>query len=318
MNRQGRNPLEDVRTVGKLVQLYRRERPDLAHHVAIKPIIYGSLAARATGVRAVVNAMPGMGYVFLNKQLLSRLIRPGVKLSYRMLLNRENSCTILQNPDDVETWVKWGVMRRDRIELIRGAGVDTKAFAPSPEPPGPPLVVLPARLLRDKGVLEFVEAARRLKAKGISARFALVGEGDYGNPASITASELAGWVEEGVVESFGWRDDMAQVIREAHVVCLPSYGEGLPKALLEAASAGRPLVATDVPGCREIARNGENALTVPPRDAGALARALERIVTDSALRQRLGARGREIVLADFSQETVLAQTLALYDRLLRR
>ncbi|NOU34361.1 MAG: glycosyltransferase family 4 protein [Polyangiaceae bacterium] len=317
MNRQGRNPLQDLGTVARLVKLYRNERPDLTHHVAIKPIIYGSMAAKAAGVRAVVNAMPGMGYVFLNKELLSRMIRPGVKLSYRMLLNRPGSCTILQNPDDVETWVKWRVMRRDRIQLIRGAGVDTRAFAPTPEPEGPPLVVLPARLLRDKGVLEFVEAARRLKAKGVQARFALVGEGDYGNPASVTADEVAGWVAEGVVESFGWRDDMATVIREAHAVCLPSYGEGLPKALLEAASSGRPLVATDVPGCREIARNGENALTVPPRDASALTAALERIVTDPSLRARLGARGREMVLAEFSQETVLAQTLALYDRLLR-
>ncbi len=316
MVRQGRNPLEDLWTEANLIRLYRREKPDLVHHIAIKPVIYGTLAAKLTGVPAVVNAMSGMGYVFANEQLLSRTLRPGVKLMYKLLLASENTRMILQNQDDVSSWVTWRVLKRDRIVMIRGAGVDTKKFAPWPEPEGPPLVILPARLLRDKGVLEFVEAARRLKRRKVPSRFALVGEGDLGNPSSLTSADIEGWVKEGIVEHFGWRDDMARVHREAHVVCLPSYREGLPKALLEAAASGRPIVSTAVPGCKEIARGDQNALVVPPRDAAALTAALERIVTDPALRARLGKRSREIAVEEFSQERVIAQTIELYRKLL--
>jgi glycosyltransferase involved in cell wall biosynthesis len=316
LSRQGRNPAADLRSIAELCGIYRSVRPEIVHHVAIKPIIYGSLAARAASVRAVVNAMPGMGYVFLNGEFLSRAIRPFVKVSYRALLNASHTRTILQNPDDIESWVRWGVMKRERIELIRGAGVDTSKFVPTPEPEGTPLCILPARLLFDKGVAEFVQAARGLKRRGVACRFALVGECDLGNPRSVQPEQIKNWVEEGVVEHFGWRDDMARVHREAHVVCLPSYGEGLPKALLEAAASARPIVATDVAGVREIARHGENALLVPPRDAKALEESLFRVMTDSALRAALGAVGREMVMREFSQQIVLDQTLRLYDRML--
>lgn len=316
MDRQGRNPFKDLGTIQNLVTLYREVDPLLVHHVALKPIVYGSIAAKITKVPAVVNAMPGMGYVFLSKQLLSRLIRPGIKTAFRVLVNAANSRVILQNPDDLEKWTSWRVMRRDRIVIIRGSGVDTGAFQPNPEPPGPPLVVLPARLLYDKGVGEYVEAARALKAKGIQARFALVGEGDPGNPASVPPEHLKQWQAEGVVELFGWRDDMAAVLAQAHIVCLPSYGEGLPKALLEAAACGKPIVATDVPGCREIVRDGDNGLLVEVRKSAPLAGALERLITDPALRASMGARGRQRALQEFSAEAVAAETLKLYADLL--
>lgn len=316
MDRQGRNPLADIRTLQELVRMYRSIRPDVVHHVALKPIVYGSMAARITKVPAVVNAMPGMGYVFLSRQLLSRAIRPGVKVAFKLLVNAENSRVILQNPDDVESWVSWGVMRRDRIALIRGAGVDTTYFAPTEEPAGTPLVVLPARLLYDKGVAEFVAAARQLRARGVAVRMALVGEGDPGNPASVPPKQLRDWADEGIIELFGWRDDMREVLTQAHVVCLPSYGEGLPKALLEAAACGRAIVTTDVPGCREVVRHEDNGLLVPVRDAGALADALERVVRDPALRRRMGARGRARAVSELSSDIVATATLALYDELL--
>jgi glycosyltransferase involved in cell wall biosynthesis len=317
-DRQGRNPFADVRTVSALVRLYRELRPDVVHHVAIKPIVYGSLAARLTRIPAVVNAMPGMGYVFLSKQLLSRTIRPGVMAAYKLLVNAPNSRVILQNPDDLERWVSWGVMRRDRIALIRGAGVDTSHFTPTEEPSGTPLVILPARLLFDKGVGEFVEAARQLRARGVAVRMALVGEGDPGNPASVAPKDLRAWADEGIIELFGWRDDMREVIREAHVVCLPSYGEGLPKALLEAAACGRAIVATDVPGCREIVTHEDNGILVPVRDATSLARAIERVVSDRDLRRRMGERGRTRALEEFSVDIVADATLKLYADLLNR
>jgi glycosyltransferase involved in cell wall biosynthesis len=315
LDRQGRNPFRDLRTVERLIKLYQDVQPDVVHHVALKPIVYGSLAARVTGVPAVVNAMPGMGYVFLSKQLLSRAIRPGVMAAFRLLVNAPNSRVILQNPDDLAKWVGWRVMRPDRVVIIRGAGIDTDRFVPTPEPTEPPLIVLPARLLYDKGVGEFVEAAKMLR--GSKARFALAGEGDPGNPASVPPAQLKAWADEGAVELFGWQDDMAPVLARSNVVCLPSYGEGLPKALLEAAACGRAIVATDVPGCREIVRHGENGLLVPPRDSSALASALKVLIEDPGLRQRMGLRGRELAVTEFSADVVARATLDLYKQLLQ-
>ena len=316
MVRQGRNPFQDMVTVKRLVDLYRQLEPTLVHHVALKPIVYGSIAAKITKVPAIVNAMPGMGFIFLSDQLVSRLIRPGIMAAFRLLVNAPNSRILLQNLDDRKKWIGWGVMRPDRIVIIPGSGIDTDVFRPNVEPPGPPLVILPARLLSDKGVGEFVEAARLLRGRGVKARFALVGEGDSGNPASVPPQQLHEWENEGVVELFGWQDEMPKILAQSHIVCLPSYGEGLPKALLEAASCGKPIVATDVPGCRDVVHHGEDGLLVPPRQAAPLATALERVIGDADLRRTLGAGGRERVLANFSVETVSAETLRLYADLL--
>jgi len=316
MDRQGRNPFKDLATVKYLLDLYRELQPTLVHHVAIKPVIYGSIAAKLAEVPVMINAMPGMGYVFLSRQLLARLIRPGVKAAFRMLLNAPNSRIILENRDDMQKWVAWGVLRADRIVIIPGSGVDTALFRPAPEPPGVALIVLPARLLFDKGVAEFIEAARLLRQRGVRARFALLGEGDPGNPASVPPGQLRQWEQEGIVELLGWRDDVPEILARSHIVCLPSYGEGLPRALLEAAACGRPIVATDVPGCRDIVRDGENGLLVPPRQSVPLADALERLIGDASLRAAFGARGRERVLAEFSLDTVAAETLHLYAALL--
>lgn len=318
MVRQGRNPLDDLKTLRGLVELFLRERPDLVHNVAIKPILYGSVAAKIARVPAVVNAMPGMGYVFLNKQLLSRVLRKGVLAGFRVAFYGKNTRLILQNPDDIETWISHGVVKRHQIALIRGAGVDVSKFTPTPEPNGPPLVVLPARLLFDKGVGEFVEAARMVKARGISARFALVGEGDPGNPASVPPDVAKKWEREGTIELFGWREDMPQVIAESAVVCLPSYGEGLPKALLEAAACGRTIVTTNVPGCREVVQEGRNGLMVPPRNARALGDALAKVLSDAELRRKMGRESRVMAETEFSVDHIAAQTLDVYRELLGR
>jgi glycosyltransferase involved in cell wall biosynthesis len=317
IDRQGLNPFADVATIKRLTNLYKEIHPDLVHHVALKPIIYGSIAAKITNVPVVVNAMPGTGYVFVSDELLARLIRPGVMTAFRLLLNADNSRVTLENNDDMRSWISWGVIRPDRIIVMPGCGVDTMHFHPTAEPPSPPLVVLPARLLFYKGVAEFAEAARLLKARGIEARFALVGEGDPGNPASVPDEQLRQWESAGTVELFGWRDDVAQVLAQCHVVCLPSHGgEGVPRSLLEAAASGKPIVATDVPGCRDIVSDGENGLLVPPRQAVPLADALERLIRDAGLRRAMGAHGRERAVAEFSVEIVAAKTLQLYGELL--
>jgi glycosyltransferase involved in cell wall biosynthesis len=316
IDRQGLNPLRDVATIKDVVELYRELSPDLVHHVAVKPIIYGSIAAKITGVPVIVNAMPGLGYVFVSRQLTARLIRPGIAAAFRFLVNAPNTKVIVENHDDLKRWVAWGVMRPDRVVVSPGCGVDVETFRPGAEPPGLPLVILPARLLFYKGVAEFVQAARILKARGVEARFALVGEGDEGNPACVPSDLLRQWQKEGVVELFGWHDDMAQVLAQCHIVCLPSHGgEGVPRSLLEAAASGKPIVATNVSGCRDAVRDGENGFLVPPRQAGPLADAIERLVRDGDLRRLMGERGRERALKEFSVAIVAAQTLQVYDEL---
>jgi glycosyltransferase involved in cell wall biosynthesis len=311
MDRKGTNPLLEFPTLWRLWRLYRRERPDLAHHVALKPVLLGGLAARLAGVRAVVSAIAGLGMLFSGERLpiAARLLK-GLLPS---LVGRGSA--IVQNPDDAAMLAECGVAQA-RIRMICGSGVDTECFAPSVEQPGIPLVVLPARLLRDKGVAEFVAAARILRGQGVAARFALVGEPDPANPTSVTQAEIRAWVAEGVIEWWGHREDMGTVYAVSHVVCLPSYREGLPKSLLEAAAAGRPIVATDAPGCREIVRDGVNGFLVPVRDVAALAASLRRLLEDAELRRAMGARGRQIVLAEFSVEQVVRETLALYRELL--
>ena len=316
MDRQGRNPLRDIKSLVALSKIVKELRPALVHTVAIKPILYGALAAKLARVPAVVHAMPGMGYVFVNNQLLARVLRHGVALGFKVAFSGQGVRVIIQNPDNLETWIERGVVRRDRAVVIRGVGIDTKRFAPSIAPDGPPLVILPARLLYDKGVAEYVEAARILKRRGVSARFALVGEGDPGNPASVPPEDTKRWEREGVVELFGWRDDMPAVLAEAAIVCLPSYGEGLPTALLEAASCAKPLVATDVFGCREVVKDGKNGFLVPAKDAGALADALEELISNPELRARMGAAGRKLVEDEFSLERVAERTLSVYRELL--
>jgi glycosyltransferase involved in cell wall biosynthesis len=195
--------------------------------------------------------------------------------------------------------------------LIRGSGVDLNTFVPAEEPSGPVTVVLASRLLGDKGVREFVGAARQLHARGIKGRFVLVGDVDPGNPTSLTSSEIRSWEYDGTIEWWGHRDDMSQVFADCHLVCLPSYQEGLPKVLIEAAAAGRPIVTTDVPGCREVVQHGETGFLVPPRTVSPLASALEQLMLDQALRARFGARAREGSV-QFDLQTVIADTLALY------
>lgn len=318
LSRRSRNPLTEARLIADLVGLYRRERPDIVHHVAMKPVIYGSLAARLTGRRAVINALTGLGFLFTSDRLSARLLRPLVEAAFRGLLNAPICRTIVENPDDLRQLTDDGVVEPERIRLIRGSGVDLAKFSPSPEPEGPPLVVLPARMLWDKGVGEFVDAARRLREEGVQARFALVGQRDPENPSAIAEAQLREWARSGVVEYWGFRSDMPKVFAQCHIVCLPSYREGLPVSLLEAAACTRAIVTTDVPGCREAVRDEENGLLVPRGDSAALAAALSRLIADPALRRTMGARGRARAEKEFSVDSVVAQTLSLYREMLAR
>lgn len=315
--RAGLNPLEDLGTLAALAALFLQLRPALVHLVTIKPVVYGGIAARLTGVGGVVSAISGLGNLFIDPDPRKVAVRAAVGLLYRLALGHPRGTTIVQNPDDLRFVSARRWVDPARLVLIKGSGVDTARFAPQPaEPPGPPLVVLPARLVIDKGVREFIEAARLLRQRHIVARMALIGPVDPDAQYAISAEELQRSVDEGLIEWWGHQRDMAAVYAQAHVVCLPSWNEGLPKSLIEASSCGLPIVTTDVPGCREIARHDLNALLVPPRAPEALADALAVVLTDPALRARLGAAGRARVLAEFSVEQVIAETLAIYRRCL--
>lgn len=315
-NREGVSPWAEFRALVELVRAYRKHRPRVAHHIGARNLLHGSIAARLAQTPAVVNSFVGLGSLFspdsLKMELLGKLVFSLLKRLHR----RKNTWVTLENDDDREMVLKKGLAEKSRTVTIRGMGfVDIESFHPEPEPPGAPVAVLASRMLWDKGVREFVEAARLLKAEGAEVRMALAGAPDPKNPTSIPESALEGWRESGEVEWWGYKGDMAEVWRSCHVAVLPSYREGLPRSLLEAMACGRPLVATDVPGCREVARNGVNGILVPPRDAGALADAIGTLARDAALRRKMGAAGRRIVEAEFSDEIVARSVLGLYERM---
>lgn len=316
LDRSSLNPLREWAAVGALTELYRREKPDLIHHVALKPVLYGSLAAKRAGVPHWLNGLPGLGYVYASDEPKARLLRPLIGGMFRLLLNDRRSRVLLQNHDDARFFAN-GIVAPERVHCVRGVGVDIARYAPVPEPAGPPLAVLAARMLWEKGVAELVEAARLLRERNMSLRIALVGGPDPGNPRSVPEEVLRGWQAEGVVEWWGQRDDMPEVWRQASIAVLPTtYREGLPTVLLEAAASGRPLIATDMPGCREVVRPGDTGLLVPPGDARALAEALATLAGDTALRARMGAAARRAAETEFAIPVVTTQVLDLYQQML--
>jgi glycosyltransferase involved in cell wall biosynthesis len=310
MDRRGMNPVIELVTLVRLYWLYRREQPDLVHHFTIKCVLYGSLVSRLLRIKCVVNSVEGMGYVFTGEESGRKTLRSIVKWFYKLAL--KNTRVIFQNPDDRQYFLERHLVDQNQTTLIRSPGVDVHKFFYEPESKDDPLVILPARMLWDKGVSEFVTAARVLLGEGIHARFALVGDSDEGNPTSVPTSQLKAWQEEGVIEWWGWRDDMQAIYRQSHIVCLPSYREGVSKTLIEATASGRPIVTCDVPGCREVVTQGENGVLVPPRNADRLAEALRTLLTSKSSRQRMGAIGRQMAETLFSIELVNARIWEAY------
>ncbi len=315
MNRKGTNPLAEFIVLCRVVQQLKNIQPDIVHLVTIKPVIYGGLAARIARVPAKVSAISGMGYVFIREGAAARAVQFLVKGLYRLALAHPNAKIIFQNPDDRKFFTGSGLADIAHTVLIRGSGVDLKQYTVMPEPDAPVRAVMVSRFLIDKGIGEFIEAARILKARGVAVIFTLVGYADHNNPASVTQEDIDSWVMEGIIESWGRREDIAEVYRQAHIACLPSYREGLPKSLLEAAASGRPIVTTDVPGCREVVEHGRNGLLVPVKNAKALAEAIAGLAQDKGERQRMGAESRSKAETEFGIDGVVAATLAVYQSL---
>ncbi|TFV34843.1 glycosyltransferase family 1 protein [Bradyrhizobium frederickii] len=317
MRRSSRNPFRELASIAELVTLYRSYRPDIVHHVAMKPVLYGSVAARLAGVSAIVNNVAGLGFVFSSKAVYAQTLRRLIAPLLRYALRQRQALTIVQNRDDARVLADDIGVAAEKIRLVKGSGVNLAEFSQIRRESFPPIVLLASRMIKEKGVEDFVRAAAQLRKESATARLVLAGAPDPENPHTIPEAVLRQYHEDGLVEWWGHRDNIPEIIREAAIVCLPTtYGEGIPKTLIEAAAGECPIVTYDVPGCREIVTDGVNGLLVPAGDVGRLAEAIAQLLTDPQQRRRMGAQGRKLVQAEFSQEIVVAQTLAIYSELL--
>jgi glycosyltransferase involved in cell wall biosynthesis len=318
MQRRSLNPLRELALLWHLTRLLRRERPTLVHGFTIKCAVYGSLAARLAGIPARVNAVAGMGYVFTSSHLKARLLRPVVRGLLRLALGGRDARLILQNADDVELFRRTGLVDPAHIRLIRGSGVDCAQFAGLSRQAagdGCPRMLLASRLLWDKGVGEYVAAIRQLRSQGRTFHALLAGTPDPGNPAAVPEPTIRGWVDEGLLTWLGHVDDMAGLLGSVDIVVLPSYREGLPRTLVEAAACGLPLITTDVPGCREVVSDGVDGLLVPVRNSDALAQAIVRLQDHPALARQLGEAARRKARTQFDESIVIQSTMAVYAEL---
>lgn len=321
MERRSLNPLKELWLLLWLRRLLVVERPDVIHGFTLKCAIYGSLAARSLGRKgpARVNTVAGMGYVFTSTDWRARMLRPLVRMMFCMAFRGRNARVVVQNRDDARFFLESGVAEAKCIRLIAGSGVDCARFAPS-NPRDPALasrfkVLLPARLLWDKGIREYVAAARHLLATGRAIDFFLAGDPDPGNPASVPEAMIRVWEDEGVVRALGHVDDMPSLFREVDLVVLPSYREGLPKGLIEAGACGLPVVTTDVPGCRDVVTDECEGILVAPRDPEGLAAAIARMHDEPGTRLAFGEALRSKVLREFDEKSVVLRTIEVYREL---
>ena len=321
---RGRNPISELGFLLKLYRLLRALEPSLVHFITLRSVLYGILPARFAGERPVLNSITGLGFLFTDDAWSVRLLRQGVLGILSYALGRPNQLATFQNPDDAGVFISQGVVAEERVTVTPGSGVDPERFPYAEETSGDSgqdqIVMLPTRLLWEKGVEEFVGAAQRLCDCAVDAQFVIVGETDPENPGAVPRAQLEAWNRNGPIEWWGCQDadEMPHVLRKASIVCLPSYREGVPKVLIEAASCGRPIVTTDVPGCREIVNHEDTGFLVPPEDAGELARRIRQLLDDPDLRREMGRNGRARVEENFTAQQVAETIVEAYDRLLPR
>ncbi len=315
-SRSSITPINEIKTLFSLFKLYKGLKPDIVHHVTIKPVLYGSFVAHLTNVTHVVNAISGLGFVFISTGLVAKLRRQLVEKAYRYVLHKQNVVAIFQNPDDQNSFIDAGILEKNKTIIIRGSGVDLESFSSVSEPAGQLVVVLAARMLWDKGIGEFVEAARLIKSKKRDVIFRLVGDIDEGNPKAIDRKQIELWCDEDVIEWSGFSSNISKLFSESHIICLPSYREGLPKVLIEAAASGRAVITTDVPGCRHAIEPDVTGLLVPVRNAPALAEAINRLLDNPSLRLEMGRAGRKLAEKEFSIHKVVDAHMQVYEDLL--
>lgn len=322
LDRGGSSLRKSIQTFYEIRKILANHSPDIVHLVTIKPVLIGGIAARIQRTPAIVAAISGLGYIFLADGWLATIRRIAVGALYRLALNHPNCHVIFQNSDDQKTVETLAGLKAGGSTLIPGSGIPLDVFTPSPLPPGPPIVMLAARLLSDKGIIEFVNAAQLLKKKwgqnSTHARFVLVGSIDPDNPTSFSQAKLDQWQSEHIVELWGYRHNMPTTLSQATIVVLPSYREGFPKVLMEAAASARAIITTDVPGCRDAIRPGITGLLVPAKNSAMLANAIEELLMDGERCKQLGAAGRKLAEEAFDVNAIVANHMAIYSNLLQR
>ncbi len=308
ISRKGMNPIKEIKTIIALRKIYSEIQPEVVFHFTPKCVLYGSVVAKSLKIPKVVNTISGLGYLFSLPRAKFPFLRIIIRLFYHYSLGGSN--VIFQNPEDMKEFIDRKIIHQEQGFLIRGSGVNIERFVPKEESTGIPIVILLSRLLKEKGISEFVEASRLLRSRKIEARFVLVGQIDQGNPSSISMKQINHWVEEGLVEWWGWRDDPEIVFQKCNLVCLPTYyREGTPKSLIEAAASGRAIIASDIPGCREIVRNNQNGILIKPKDSQILADAIQKLLLDPDLRRQMGMNGRKIVENEFHNPLITSEIL---------
>lgn len=320
VHRRSMNPVLEFKAIADLYYHYISLRPDLVHHFTIKACLYGTIAAKGSGVYRVINAITGLGQVFLGTRRRSRLLRRGLKPLYSAVFNARRSTVIFQNADDQEHLIQLGITDGERARLIRGSGVDINFFIPQDQPPGlyhaPLRVLFPSRLLLEKGVSELLQACRALWADGISLDLLIAGSIDHGNRSTLSAAEFASLQSDQRIKCLGHVSDMRSLYASCDIVVLPSWREGLSRALIEAASMERPIITTDVPGCRDVVDHGLTGLLVPPRDPRSLELAFRLFIENPNLARRCGTQARSKVTAEFQVSHINKTTLEQYHQLL--
>jgi glycosyltransferase involved in cell wall biosynthesis len=317
LDRSSRNPLKELLSIYQVIYSIRTYKPNLIHSVAIKPVIYSLLSKVFYRADGLILALAGLGFVFRSKSSLSKILRFFLIPIFKLLLIGENIRLVIQNNDDINLLLNLKIIDLNKIRLIRGSGVNTSIFFPNHDHHETSLVILPARMLWNKGVQDFVNCAKKFINKDKNVRFALVGEPDFHNPESISIMQLKKWVELGFVEWWEKKNNMLEVFHMADIVCFPSYHEGLPKALLEAASCEIPIVAYDVSGCREIVKDNINGFLIPFKDEDALCKSIIKLLENSKLRLEMGKKGREIVINDFTENRISSETMKVWAEVLR-
>lgn len=317
ISRKGLNPFREIFTIFALFFLFKRIKPNLVHLVTIKPYLYGGIAARLARVPAVVSAVAGLGILFSGRDAKNKFIRFMTRPLYRFAFRHKNQITIFQNQNDRDSLIHQGVLKLESTRLIRGAGVDLSAYSYLPEQEDTPVIAFAGRLLRDKGVVEFVQASKILKQRCIEARFWLIGDSDLGNSNTINQAQVHNWQQAGLIEYLGYRTDIANLFALSNIVTLPSYyGEGLPKVLIEAAACGRAVITTNHPGCRDAIEVDVTGVLVPARDAQALADAIQVLIENHDKRKSMGRAGRHLAENQFSIDRVVDAHLMIYDKLI--
>jgi glycosyltransferase involved in cell wall biosynthesis len=310
--------LSELKTFFLIWKLFRKIKPNIVHLVTIRPYLYGGIVSRLTGIKCLVSAVSGLGTLFIHNNLKSRFLRLLLYPIYRLAFNHSNQKIILQNNEDKKLLVNWGVLHKSKIQLINGSGVRLENFLNLDEPNGIPLISFAGRLLKDKGVYDFVSAARLFKERGIKAQFYLIGDLDVNNPSSLNIKDLKMIIQEGYVKVLGYQKDIPSLYAKSNIICLPSYREGFPKALIEAAAASRAVVTTDVPGCRDAIIPNETGLLVPVKNPQKLANALQWLIENPNKRIAMGKAGRKLAEKEFQIQKIVQGHFDIYQELLSK